>query len=121
MRRSLEIIDVGLPVALVLRLTTVAVTLVLARRASWCRRVALGGSIVASAVTVAVSIRVLASGTAVDGVLLRHVASAIVFGYSITSLSAWFLPGAGPRRGAGRGVQPTVSSEAVRLGLGFPR
>src|SRR6266851_3884097 len=91
MFRSLEIVEVGLPVALVLRLTTVAVTLMLAGRASWCRRVALGGSIVASAITVGVSIRVLASGTAVDGVLLRHLASAIVFSYSITPLSAWFL------------------------------
>jgi hypothetical protein len=54
MLRSLEVVDVGLPVALVLRLITVAVTLVLARRASWCRLVALGGSIVASAVTVGV-------------------------------------------------------------------
>ena len=35
--------------------------------------------------------RVIASGRPVDGVLLRHSASGIVLGYSVTPLSAWFL------------------------------
>ena len=87
----LRLVESGLPVALVIRLTTVAATLALARRAGWCRHVALAGSIAASAVTVGVAVRVLASGTPVGGVLLRHVASGMVFGYSITPLSAWFL------------------------------
>ena len=87
----LRLVEVGLPVALIIRLTTIAATVAFARRAIWCRRVALAGSIVASAVTVSVALRVLASGTPIDGVLLRHMASGIAFGYSVTPLSAWFL------------------------------
>jgi hydrogenase-4 component B len=87
----LRLVEVGLPAALIIRLTTIAASVAFARRVGWCRRVALGGSLVASAVTVGVALHVLASGTPVDGVLFRHVASGIVFGYSVTPLSAWFL------------------------------
>ena len=51
----------------------------------------MGGSILASVVTVTVALFVVASGQPVDGVLLRHAASGIVLGYSVTPLSAWFL------------------------------
>ena len=51
----------------------------------------LGGSILASALTMSVAIYVIVSGRTVDGVLVRHVASGIVLGYSVTPLSAWFL------------------------------
>jgi hydrogenase-4 component B len=38
-----------------------------------------------------VAAQVLVSGHAIEGVLLRHSASGIVLGYSVTPLSAWFL------------------------------
>src|SRR5258708_5822048 len=66
-------------------------TAAIARRARACRWVALGGSMLASAVTLTIATQVIASGRAIDGVLLRHAASGIVLGYSITPLSAWFL------------------------------
>jgi hydrogenase-4 component B len=77
--------------ALLLRLVTIAATIALARRATACRWVALTGSAVASAMTMAVAIQVIASGHPVDGVLIRHAASGITLGYSVTALSAWFL------------------------------
>jgi hydrogenase-4 component B len=82
---------VSLPVALAIRLLAVAATFVVARHARACRVVALGSSMVASAITAAVAIRVIASGLVADGVLLRHAASGIVLGYAVTPLSAWFL------------------------------
>ena len=81
----------GLPAALVIRFATVAATLALMRRPTACRRVALGGSIVASLTTWFVAVQVLVSGRTIEGVLLRHWASGIVLGYSVTPLSAWFL------------------------------
>jgi hypothetical protein len=86
-----DVVTVGLPAALVIRLTTAVVTFALARRPQACRLVALGGSILASAVTMAVAVHVIASGHVLEGVLARHVASGIVLGYSVTPLSAWFL------------------------------
>jgi hydrogenase-4 component B len=80
-----------LPVALLIRLITIAVTLALGRHAAASRRAALGGSILASAVTLSLAVSVLMSGRAVDGVLLHHVASGMVFRYAVTPLSAWFL------------------------------
>jgi hydrogenase-4 component B len=87
----LRLVSVGVPAAVVIRLATVAATLVLARRVRTCRFVALGGSILASAVTVNAAIQVLATGRSLDGVLLRHAASGIALSYSVTPLSAWFL------------------------------
>ena len=84
-------VGVGVPVAVTIRLATVAATIVLARRVSLCRTVAMGGSICASAVTVSTAIHVLATGHSLDGVLLRHAASGITLSYSVTPLSAWFL------------------------------
>ena len=82
---------VGVPAAVVIRLATVAATIVLARRVSACRVVAMGGSMLASAVTVSAAIQVLVTGRSLDGVLLRHAASGIALSYSVTPLSAWFL------------------------------
>lgn len=87
----LPLVGVGVPAAVVIRLATVTATLVLARRMRICRYVALGGSILASAITVAAAIYVLATGRSLDGVLLRHAVSGIVLSYSMTPLSAWFL------------------------------
>jgi len=84
-------VAVGVPVALVMRLMIVAATFVVARWPRVSRWTALGGSIAASSITAAIAIRVVASGQSVDGVLFRHAASDIVFGYSVTPLAAWFL------------------------------
>jgi hydrogenase-4 component B len=70
---------------------TIVVTIVLARHTRVCRWAALSGSMLASAITMAVAARVIASGHLIDGVLLRHEASGIVFGYTVTPLSAWFV------------------------------
>ena len=82
---------IGLPAALVVRLATIAATFALARRTSACRWVALGGSIVASVLTVMVAVQVIRSGQSVDGVLVHHAPSDVVLTYSVTPLSAWFL------------------------------
>jgi hydrogenase-4 component B len=87
----LRLVSVSVSVAVVIRVVTVAATLVMTRRASTCRVVALGGSMLASAVTVYAAIHVLIVGAALDGVLFRQAASGIVLSYSITPLSAWFL------------------------------
>ncbi len=86
-----QVAAAGLPAALGVRLVTVAATLALARRTGACRLVALSGSILASAMTVAVAVQVVASGRSINGVLARHAASGIVLGYCVTPLSAWFL------------------------------
>ena len=86
-----EWIPVALPAALIVRVVAVSVTLALSRRPAACRAAALGGSILASAVTLVLAVQVVASGRAVDGVLLRHAASGMTLGYSVTPLSAWFV------------------------------
>ncbi|MEO8501186.1 MAG: proton-conducting transporter membrane subunit, partial [Vicinamibacteria bacterium] len=85
------LIEVGLPLALLIRLAGVVAAFVLSSRPRACRAVTLGGSILASVVTSAVALQVIASGHAVDGTLLQHAASGIVLGYSVTPLSGWFL------------------------------
>ncbi len=87
----LRLVDVAVPAAVVIRVATVAATLLLTRRASACRVIALSGSILASAVTVNAAIHVLIAGRALEGVLLRQAASGIALSYSMTPLSAWFL------------------------------
>jgi hydrogenase-4 component B len=86
-----DVAAAGLPAALAIRLAAAAASAVLARRAGACRGVALGGSFLASAVTMTVAVYVIVSGRAIDGVLVRHAASGTVLGYSVTPLSAWFL------------------------------
>lgn len=85
------LVAVGVPLALVIRLASVAATLMLARHARASRWAALAASIVASVVTVTVALHVIASGRPTDGRLFHHAASGIVLGYSVTPLSAWFL------------------------------
>jgi hydrogenase-4 component B len=70
---------------------TIAATLAAARHRAVSRWAALGGSIAASAATLSAAVSVLSSGRSIDGVLLRHAASGMVFGYSVGPLSAWFL------------------------------
>ena len=64
-----------LPAVLTVRLLTVAATVVAARHARACRWIAFGGSIAASIMTLGIAARVLGSGQAVEGVLVRHAAS----------------------------------------------
>ena len=85
------LVAVGVPLALVIRLTSVVATLTLARHARACRWVAIGGSIAASMLTAGVAVHVIGSASAIDGTLFRHAASGTVLGYSVTPLAAWFL------------------------------
>lgn len=86
-----DVVAIGLPAAFVVRLATIAATLALAGRARACRWVAMAGSMLASLLTATVAVEVLRSGQAVDGVLMRHAATAVVLDYSVTPVSAWFL------------------------------
>lgn len=85
------LVAVGVPLALVIRLASVAAALGLARHARACRWAVLGASTVASLLTGTVALQVIRSGHTIDGVLFRHTASGTVLGYSVTPLSAWFL------------------------------
>jgi hydrogenase-4 component B len=85
------LVALGVPLALVIRLTSLVATVMLARHARACRWAALGASMVASVITAGVAVHVIASGSAIDGTLFRHAASETVLGYSVTPLSAWFL------------------------------
>ena len=55
------------------------------------RRVALGGSCLASLVTGMLAVHVLTTGQSIHGELLRHAASGFSLGFAIDRLSAWFL------------------------------
>jgi hydrogenase-4 component B len=81
----------SVPAALAIRMAAIVSTIVLARNTRACRLVAMGGSILASVVTVTVAMTVVRSGQSADGVLFNHAASGIVFSYAVTPLSAWFL------------------------------
>lgn len=85
------LLAIGVPLALVIRLTSVVVTFMLARQPRRCRWAALGASMVASVLTAGVAVQVIASGRATDGTLFRQVASETLLEYSVTPLSAWFL------------------------------
>jgi hydrogenase-4 component B len=87
----LALAAIGVPAALAIRLAAVGVAILSARYTRPCRVAALAGSILASAITVTVALRVIVSGRSVDGTLIRHAASGIVLGYSVTPLSAWFV------------------------------
>ena len=80
-----------LPLALAVRLGSVAVSLALAGRSRWCRVLAFSGSVVASALSGAAALVVVSGGAPLEGVLLSHAASGLSFGYAVTPLSAWFL------------------------------
>jgi hydrogenase-4 component B len=79
------------PAALIAHALTVAASLVSSRHAAWCRRIAFGGSAIASALTTSAAVAVLTSGQPLTGVLFAHSASALVVDYVVTPLSAWFL------------------------------
>ncbi len=85
------LLEVAVPAAVLIRLATVGVTLAFARQAAISRSAALGGSILASALTFAAAVHVLMGGRALEGDLLRHSASGLALSYAITPLSAWFL------------------------------
>src|SRR5438034_10148908 len=80
----------GLPVALAIRIGTIAATLLAARRRSLACRIAFLGSAIASIVTGLTAAAVL-QGASVQGVLLLHRASGFAFTYTVDGLSAWFL------------------------------
>ena len=86
----LALLAAGLPVAIGIRLMAVAAAVALNRRPRACRAAALGGSILASAITASVGAGVLLVRQPVDGVLASHL-SGIVLGYAVMPLSAWFL------------------------------
>jgi hydrogenase-4 component B len=81
----------GLPAVAVLRLGIVAAVLLARRRPELVRRLAFGGSAVASAIGLMTAVAVLRAGVATEGVWISHVASGFSLSYSIDALSAWFL------------------------------
>jgi hydrogenase-4 component B len=80
-----------LPVALALRLGSIALALALAGRTGASRGVALAGSCLASLLTGGLAVRVLSTGQGIQGDLLRHTASGFALGFTVDRLSAWFL------------------------------
>jgi hydrogenase-4 component B len=84
-------VSVLVPAALIAHALAVAASLVSSRDAAWCRRMAFGGSAVASALTTSAAVVVLMSRQPLAGVLFAHSASALVVDYVVTPLSAWFL------------------------------
>jgi hydrogenase-4 component B len=78
------------PAAVAVYLTSAAAAVVLARAPGTCRVTAFGGSLLGSALVIAVAVSVLASGP-ISGRLGEHAASGIAFGYAVTPLAAWFL------------------------------
>jgi hydrogenase-4 component B len=114
-----------LPLALLIRLITIAVTIALGRHAAASRRVALGGSILASAITLSLAVGVLTSGRMTEGILLRHAASGMVFGYAVAPLSAWFLMVLGivaipvALYSAGYFAHAVAPSRTAGVGVGF--
>jgi hydrogenase-4 component B len=114
-----------LPVALLIRLVTIALTLALGRHAAASRRAALAGSILASVMTLSLAAGVLASGRIAEGILLRHAASEIVFRYDVVPLSAWFLMVLGMVAipvsfySAGYFAHAVAPSRIAAIGIGF--
>ena len=85
------ILAAGLPAAFVVRLAAIVASLLLRGRPGLCRFVGLAGSLVASGITLRVALDAVRMRGTVEGVLFRHAASGIEFGYQLTPLSAWFL------------------------------
>jgi hydrogenase-4 component B len=86
-----QVLAAGLPAAFVVRLAAIAAASLLRGRPGVCRVVALAGSLVASVLTLRVALGTLRTGGFAEGVLFRHAASGIEFGYQLTPLGAWFL------------------------------
>jgi hydrogenase-4 component B len=89
----LRFVNAGIPLAVAIRLATIAAALLSGRPAAAGRAlaVAVTGSIVASLLTVSVAVHVLAGGPVIGGVLLHHAASGLALSYAVAPLSAWFL------------------------------
>ena len=81
----------GLPAVAALRLGIVAVVLLARRRPELVRRLAFGGSAIASAIGLVTALAVLRGGVATGGVWVAHGASGLSLSYSLDALSAWFL------------------------------
>ena len=79
------------PLAFAVRLGSVAMSMALAARPRWCRSVAFSGSTIASLLTGTAALAVVARGEPLHGLLFRHSASGLSFGYAATPLAAWFL------------------------------
>ena len=80
-----------LPLALAIRAAIVLVTVLLAPRAGLARRVSFLASAAASAVTALGAAQVLRTGSAAHGTLFVHRASGWSLGFTVDTLSAWFL------------------------------
>ena len=93
--------------ALVIRGLTIVITLVLARHARVCRWAALGGSMIASAITIAVAVRVILWGnwSPVYCSATRHPASCSVRRDAVVRV---VCHGAGPDCRPGRAVQRRI-------------
>jgi len=83
--------DIGLPLALAIRIAVVTIAVLAGRRRRLTRRVAFVGAAVASMVTAATSVTVLYTGDAAHGAWLVHRASGLSLTYAVDGLSAWFL------------------------------
>jgi len=81
----------GLPAVAAVRLGTVAAVLLVRRSPELVRRLAFGGSAVASAIGLATAVEVLRGGVATERMWIAHAASGFSLSYSIDALSAWFL------------------------------
>ncbi|MCM2256392.1 MAG: hydrogenase 4 subunit B [Vicinamibacteria bacterium] len=79
------------PLALLVHLGAAAAALALFRVPRWCRRVAFTGAVVASSLTTAAAVIVLASGEPLRGPLLFHQASGFTASFAVAPLSAGFL------------------------------
>jgi hydrogenase-4 component B len=84
-------ISVLVPAALMTHALAVVATLLSSRHPAWCRRMAFGGSMLASALTTSAAVAVLVFGHPIAGMLFAHAASGLVVDYVVTPLSAWFL------------------------------
>ncbi len=81
-----------LPIALLLRLGSIALALALAgRHLNASRLTALTGSCLASVVTGTLAVHALATGRSAHGELLYHAASGSSLGFVVDPLAAWFL------------------------------
>jgi hydrogenase-4 component B len=84
-------IALALPAALLIRAAIVLATLLVSKREGLARRVSFIGSAAASTVTALGAAHVLLTGTTARGTLVVHRATGWSLGFSVDTLSAWFL------------------------------
>ncbi len=82
---------VGVPVAIAIRFIIIVAILMVRNRPELVRRIAFGGSALASAISGLTAAAVLQTGVPLHGLLFAHGASGLSLGYSVDALSAWFL------------------------------